>query len=346
MLVQSHIMNAAGVNENSVSGNENSCSGNKSSKSRISSSISKNITKVDGADIIPTYDTDSLEQVDNDDYNVFAMEKEHHEQPESVNDTYMVEQGDTDTTLDLSDMSNNGREVVQDDDLEKERKLLASLIEQMKLEIDGSNKTNKSLESSNKALREANTFLNNELKRYKESDFVKNVELKCAKAYGLLEEQKVTSAKSFNAYTEKIIMLNQKISEMENELSALQRTISIISYQKEEHEKFFKTREDKEIKKVISLEKQELKPTGTHLTNDVVEFYQTLKEEMVADLKYFKSLENEVESLQSQLKLQQTQLSNEIDRLSREYYYADHMKAILGVMAVSWISVALCQNNN
>ncbi|GJW75680.1 hypothetical protein Tco_0135050 [Tanacetum coccineum] len=52
---------------------------------------------------------------------------------------------------------------------------------------------------------------------------------------------------------------------------------------------------------------------------------------MVEDLKSFKSLENEVKSLQSQLELQQTKFSNEIDRLSREYYYANHMNAILGV---------------
>ncbi|GJR85378.1 hypothetical protein Tco_0209389 [Tanacetum coccineum] len=76
---------------------------------------------------------------------------------------------------------------------------------------------------------------------------------------------------------------------------------------------------------------QKLNPTVNRVTTDVVEFYQTLKEEMVADLRYFKSLKNEVESLQSQLELQQTQFSNEIDRLSKEYYYADHMNAILGV---------------
>nr|GEV19915.1 hypothetical protein [Tanacetum cinerariifolium] len=80
---------------------------------------------------------------------MFAMEKEHPEQPESVNDTHLVEQGDTNTTLDSSNMSNNGRDANQDDDLTKERELLASLIEQMKLEIDGSKKTNKS-KSSNK----------------------------------------------------------------------------------------------------------------------------------------------------------------------------------------------------
>nr|GEW13752.1 integrase, catalytic region, zinc finger, CCHC-type, peptidase aspartic, catalytic [Tanacetum cinerariifolium] len=52
---------------------------------------------------------------------------------------------------------------------------------------------------------------------------------------------------------------------------------------------------------------------------------------MVADLRYFNSLELEVDSLKSQLETQKTQFLNEIDRLSREYYYADHMNAILGV---------------
>ncbi|GJU73547.1 retrovirus-related pol polyprotein from transposon TNT 1-94 [Tanacetum coccineum] len=52
---------------------------------------------------------------------------------------------------------------------------------------------------------------------------------------------------------------------------------------------------------------------------------------MVADLRYFNSLEHEVDTLKSQLETQKTQFLNEIDRLSREYYYADHMNAILGV---------------
>ncbi|GKD08757.1 integrase, catalytic region, zinc finger, CCHC-type containing protein, partial [Tanacetum coccineum] len=55
------------------------------------------------------------------------------------------------------------------------------------------------------------------------------------------------------------------------------------------------------------------------------------KKEMVADLRYFNSLEHEVDTLKSQLETQKTQFLNEIDRLSREYYYADHMNAILGV---------------
>ncbi|GKE07050.1 hypothetical protein Tco_1399068 [Tanacetum coccineum] len=72
-------------------------------------------------------------------------------------------------------------------------------------------------------------------------------------------------------------------------------------------------------------------PTVDDLAIHVDEFYQFLKEEMVEDLKYFNSLVKEVESVQSQLETQQTQFSNEIDRLSMEYYYVDYMNAILGV---------------
>nr|GEV44532.1 integrase, catalytic region, zinc finger, CCHC-type, peptidase aspartic, catalytic [Tanacetum cinerariifolium] len=61
------------------------------------------------------------------------------------------------------------------------------------------------------------------------------------------------------------------------------------------------------------------------------QFYVCLNEEMVADLRYFNSLELKVDSLRSKLETQKTQFFNKIDRLSREYYYADHMNTILGV---------------
>ncbi|GKB10754.1 hypothetical protein Tco_0844677, partial [Tanacetum coccineum] len=207
----------------------------------------------------PIFDTKPLQKVHNsdNDYNVFANERQHPEDPESVNDTYLVEQGDTNITSDSIDMNNNGEETDQDDQmLQKEHELLASLIDQIKIKIDGSKQTNKALESSRKALREANTFLNIKLKRYQDTDFVKNAHDKCATAYGLLEEQKVKTEKSFSAYTGKILSLNKRISEMENELSAQKRTISTTSFQKEEQEFFFKTREDKDIEKVINLENQ------------------------------------------------------------------------------------------
>ncbi|GJT01714.1 retrovirus-related pol polyprotein from transposon TNT 1-94, partial [Tanacetum coccineum] len=77
------------------------------------------------------------------------------EQPESVNDTYPDEKGDTNITTDSLDMSNNGGEDEQDDDdddLAKEHDFLASLIEKLKCEIDERKDRNKLLESSNKTL--------------------------------------------------------------------------------------------------------------------------------------------------------------------------------------------------
>nr|GEV92843.1 hypothetical protein [Tanacetum cinerariifolium] len=79
------------------------------------------------------------------------QEREHPEQPESVNDTYLEEQGDTNITIDSLDMSNNG-ETVDDDDLAKERDLLASLVEKLKCEINDNKNRNKILKSSNKTL--------------------------------------------------------------------------------------------------------------------------------------------------------------------------------------------------
>ncbi|GJT85872.1 hypothetical protein Tco_1067589 [Tanacetum coccineum] len=71
-------------------------------------------------------------------------------QPESVNDTYPDKQGDNNIILDSLDMSTNGYQADHDDDddLVRERNLLASLIEKLKCEINDSKNRNKFLESS------------------------------------------------------------------------------------------------------------------------------------------------------------------------------------------------------
>nr|GEY48115.1 hypothetical protein [Tanacetum cinerariifolium] len=72
-------------------------------------------------------------------------------------------------------------------------------------------------------------------------------------------------------------------------------------------------------------------PVTSRINAGLEQFHRCLNEEMVTDLRYFNSLESKVDSLRSQLETQKTQFLNEIDRLSREYYYVDHMNAILGV---------------
>nr|GEX05215.1 hypothetical protein [Tanacetum cinerariifolium] len=72
-------------------------------------------------------------------------------------------------------------------------------------------------------------------------------------------------------------------------------------------------------------------PVISRINAGLDQFHRCLNKEMVVDLRYFNSIELEVDSLKSQLETQKTQFLNEINRLSREYYYADHMNAILGV---------------
>ncbi|GJR18362.1 retrovirus-related pol polyprotein from transposon TNT 1-94 [Tanacetum coccineum] len=349
----------------------------------------------------PIFDTEPLQKVqnDNDNYNVFANDREHPEQPEYVNDTYPKEQRDTNITIDSLDMSTSEEMVDQDDDdLARERDLLASLIDKLKCEIDegkncnklleSSNKTlvnkceiedfkikNKSLESSNNHFKEANNELSKtnqlmfkdlkkfqaELDRYHDVNYASKVEIDCAKAKGDLMSYKMESQKSLNEHTRKINELNQTISEMKKKLLAHQETISIMSQEKKAHNKFYKTREDKEIEKVIALENKvkdlddiflkkaqranpRLYDIGCYNDNLalmlVPESDETIRlaeesrsklKEMIADLRYFNSLKNEGDSLKSQLETQKIQFLNEIDQLSWEYYYADHMNAILGV---------------
>ncbi|GJR93762.1 hypothetical protein Tco_0265936 [Tanacetum coccineum] len=306
--------------------------------------------------------------------------------PESVNDTYLVEQGDTNITIDSLDMSTNGETVDQDDDdLANERDLLASLLDKLKCEIDDSKNRNKFLESSNKTLvdklkgeiedfkninkslelscnhfKETNNELSktnqlmfkdlkkfqDELEKRHDVNYMSKVELECAKAKTELMSYKTESQKSINNYSYQINDLNQKIFDMKKELVAHQETIAIMSQQKEDQTKTYKTREEKELKKAIALKNKikflkkaqranpRLYDIGCYNDNLALmlapESDETIQE-MVADLRYFNSLKNEVNFLKSQMDTQRTQFLNEIDRLSREYYYADHMNAILGV---------------
>nr|GEZ37418.1 hypothetical protein [Tanacetum cinerariifolium] len=108
----------------------------------------------DAADSGPIFDVEPLQKVSNDDhYNVFAIESEHPEQPESINDTNSIEQYEHNMIITSLDMSYDREQINQNDDdndLANERELLASLIEKLKCKIDDSKNRNKFLETSNK----------------------------------------------------------------------------------------------------------------------------------------------------------------------------------------------------
>nr|GEZ37522.1 hypothetical protein [Tanacetum cinerariifolium] len=218
----------------------------------------------------PIFDDEPVQKVSNDDhYNVFAMESVHPEQSKSVHGTYPIEQDAQNVIFDSLDMNYDREEIDQNDadnDLAKERELLASLIEKLKCEIYESK--NKSLESSNNFFKEANNKLSEthillyadykkseaEFARRNSKEYASQMELECANVRGDLLSYKMDYHKSCTKYTETINALNQTISEMKDKLSAHQETISILSKQKEAQIKLYKTREDKEIDKVIELE--------------------------------------------------------------------------------------------
>ncbi|GJT64012.1 retrovirus-related pol polyprotein from transposon TNT 1-94 [Tanacetum coccineum] len=117
-------------------------------------------------------------------YNVFAIENEHLEQPESVNDIYLEDQGDTNIIIDSLDICYNRDQDDQDDtdELDQERDLLASLIEKLKCEIDDSKNRNKFLKTSNKALVDIVKDLKKfqaKLNRHHDVNYASKVEIDC-----------------------------------------------------------------------------------------------------------------------------------------------------------------------
>ncbi|GJW56696.1 hypothetical protein Tco_0103427 [Tanacetum coccineum] len=100
-----------------------------------------------------------LEQVQNhDENNVFATERRHSEQPESINDTYVLEKDDSNVTPDSSNICNNDNQVDQNvAECVDERDALANLIANLTLDTE-ENKT------ILKQLKKANASLTQELK--------------------------------------------------------------------------------------------------------------------------------------------------------------------------------------
>ncbi|GJW87827.1 retrotransposon protein, putative, ty1-copia subclass [Tanacetum coccineum] len=116
---------------------------NQSNTSRDESSGSRNecnekSTSGDDTDIRPSYDTKTMAEVPyTAEYNVFAVETQHSDQPKNMNVTSLMEKVDSNTTPDSSDMCNNEFKDDQNaDDHEHERVVLANLIENLKLDID------------------------------------------------------------------------------------------------------------------------------------------------------------------------------------------------------------------
>nr|GEZ22461.1 hypothetical protein [Tanacetum cinerariifolium] len=228
-----------------------------------------------------------------------------------------IEQDEHNVIIDSFDMSYDREQIDQDDDddLANERELLASLIEKLKCEIDDSKTRNKFLETSNKVLVDKlkELFAHQEtisiLSQAKEAQI---------KLYKTCEDKEL----------DKFIALENKIKVLDNIVYKTGQSVQTINMLNHNCKTSFAK---PEFLKKAQRANPRLYDIGCYNDNLALMLAPESDEEMVADLRYFNSLKLEVDSLKSQLETQKTQFLNEIDRLSREYYYADHMIAIIGV---------------
>nr|GEV48718.1 hypothetical protein [Tanacetum cinerariifolium] len=195
------------------------------------------------------FDFEPLQKVSNDEnYNVFAIESENPEQSESVNDTYPIEQDEHNVIIDSLDMSYDREQIDQNDDdndLANEHELLASLIEKLKCEINDIKNRNKFLETSNKVLVD-------NLKGEIEDSKTKNNSLESSNNRFKEANNKLSETNTL-MYND-LKKFQGELDRRNDDLSAHQETISILSQAKEAQIKLYKTREDKELNKVIALE--------------------------------------------------------------------------------------------
>ncbi|GJU73522.1 hypothetical protein Tco_1264927 [Tanacetum coccineum] len=143
-------------------------------------------------------------------YNVFANERQHSEQPESISNTCVVEKVDSNVIPDSPDMCDNDiqtdQNVVECDD---EHVALANLIANLKLKVDENKKIQKQL-------KKANTSLAYELKECK----------------SILRETSRTLGESNSIGDSCLIALQNKQTELETYKTLNDRTIN---YDKLEH---------------------------------------------------------------------------------------------------------------
>nr|GEU61998.1 retrovirus-related Pol polyprotein from transposon TNT 1-94 [Tanacetum cinerariifolium] len=297
---------------------------------------------VDAADSGPIFDAEPLKKVSNDDhYNVFAIESEHPEQSKSVHEKYPIEQDEHNVIINSLDISYDREQIDQNDDdadLANEHELLVSLIKKLKCEIDDSKNRNKFLETSNKVLVEK---LKGEIEDFKDqnkslessNNHFKEVNNKLSETNKLLYNDLKKSQAELQKRNDVEYALKDQKCKSSKELFKIKRSVGMIFDGVEHCKETIAKRTyfghiDPFIQNTIEAN---FSPEIRKINADLEKFHVCLQEEMVADLRYFNSLKLEVDSLKSQLKTQKTQFLNEIDRISKEYYYANHMNAILGV---------------
>ncbi|GJW93311.1 retrovirus-related pol polyprotein from transposon TNT 1-94 [Tanacetum coccineum] len=180
-----------------------------------------------------------------DDYNVFTNERQHFEQPESINDTYVVEKIDSNVIPDSSDMCDNGG---HDD---------------QKAEEYDDERCKSALEESNDIRDRCRSALHHqeiELEKYKKykNYTIENeeVERKLKETIGFLAQQKIDSNEALKTQAYETFQVKEKNAELVHQSSLEHIRYDRLQKEKEKLQQDFKLREEKDIDKLIALENQ------------------------------------------------------------------------------------------
>ncbi|GKA73259.1 retrovirus-related pol polyprotein from transposon TNT 1-94 [Tanacetum coccineum] len=201
-------------------------------------------------------DTEPLEQVHNDaEYNVFANVRQHSEQPESTSNTCLVEKDDSNVTPDSPDMCDN--DIQTDQNAEDERVALANLIANLKLDVDENKKIQKQLKKANASLahelKECKSILAETSKTLGESNSIRD---SCLVAL----QNKQTEFERYKALNDRTVDYDKLERKLNETLGLLaQKDIDIKEGLAKEKTKVItdlKLKEEKDIDKMISMEKQ------------------------------------------------------------------------------------------
>ncbi|GJZ53691.1 hypothetical protein Tco_0608576 [Tanacetum coccineum] len=231
-----------------------------------------------------------LEQVQNhDESNVYDNVRRHSEQPESINDTYVLEKDDSNVTPDSSNICNNDNQVDQNAaECVDERAALANLIANLTLDTEENKTILKQLKKANASLTqelekcktnldETNSALGeaiscrdsclialqnkqNEFEKYKAfNDRTIDYEIlqtKLNETLGLLALKDIEIKEGLKTKAYEISVLNQKHDELVKK-SLLTRS-QLEGYLKENTKVIsdLKVKEDKDIDKMIEMDKQ------------------------------------------------------------------------------------------
>ncbi|GJY79164.1 hypothetical protein Tco_0484965 [Tanacetum coccineum] len=191
-------------------------------------------------------DTKPLEQVHNNaEYNVFANVRQHYEQPESISNTCLVEKDDSNVTFDSPDMCDN--DIQTDQNANDERIALANLIANLKLDID----ENKMIQ---KQLKKANASLTQELKECKST--LAETSRTLGESNRLLAQKEIDIKEGLKLKAYEISVVKEKHDELVKQSLLTKSHYEGLVNEKTKVITDLKLKEEKDIDKMISMEKQ------------------------------------------------------------------------------------------